>query len=226
MAGRVKIMSRATFSGNIVQPLTENTTAAIKPPPSSIISPTDWTTLLRLEELFPSDQPLEVDIGCGKGRFLTTRARACPDTNFLGIDRLLRRLHKVERKIQRQQLSNVRLLRIEARYAVTYLLPPASVSVFYVFFPDPWPKRRHHKRRLLTPGFLDALDRTLVTDGQIHLVTDDLGYLTEIRRLYRADARFTDIPAFEPQPEERTEFERIFREQAQPIGRCSFAKRT
>ncbi|NTW37180.1 MAG: methyltransferase domain-containing protein, partial [Syntrophobacteraceae bacterium] len=86
-------------------------------------------------------------MGCGKGRFLSLRAAANPGVNFLGVDRQTGRLEKTERKCRRLGLRNVRLLRAEAGDVLSRRLPPESVSGFYLFFPAPWPKRRHHPRR-------------------------------------------------------------------------------
>ena len=191
---------------------------------TSIITPESWTQLLPLEKIFDPCKPLEIDAGCGKGRFLVARAKSHTDINFLGIDRQLSRLYKVDKKIIREGLNNVRLLQIEASYAVQHLLPPETVSSFYIFFPDPWPKKRHHKRRLLTPSFLDALHGTLKPSGHIHIATDNLDYFEKICDLFSKDTRFKTEPSFEPNEEERTNFELVFTEQNAPIGRCSFRK--
>ena len=183
----------------------------------------DWVHPLPIESLFPEPHPIEVDLGCGKGRFLLARAAAKPDTNFLGIDRMLRRIRKVDRKAVRAGLNNVRLLRIEGYYATVYLLPPRSVRAFYIFFPDPWPKARHHKNRLFDAQFLDALDRTLVADGIVHVATDHLPYFEDIAALLDRDPRFTPTDPFVPEEEEKTDFELLFRDQ--PIGRCSVRRR-
>lgn len=174
------------------------------------IFPDDWLHPLPLERLYPASQPVEVDVGCGKGRFLLARAAAHPEINFLGIDRMLRRLRKVDRKAVRQGLANVRLLRCEAHYAVTYLLPAHAISTFYVFFPDPWPKKRHAHHRLFDPTFMDALHRTLVPGGAVHFATDHQPYFAAVREIVAADARFEFCPPFEPAPQERTDFELIF----------------
>jgi tRNA (guanine-N7-)-methyltransferase len=194
------------------------------PPATAILTPTDWTRPLVLDDIFKQDRPVEVDLGCGKGRFITARAKSHPDTNFLGVDRLLARLLRTDRKILEANLSNIRLLRIEVSYAVEYLLPRSSVSVFYVFFPDPWPKRRHHRRRLFTPSFLNALHRTLVPNGLIHVASDHAEYLESIQRLLDEADGFEEVPAFEPAEDERTEFETIFIRQQARIGRHSFRR--
>ncbi|MFC1462943.1 tRNA (guanosine(46)-N7)-methyltransferase TrmB, partial [Verrucomicrobiota bacterium] len=177
---------------------------------TAIIAPDSWTCVLPLDKLFDAAKPLEVDVGCGKGRFILSRAVSHPDASYLGIDRLLARLRIVDKRIQRRGLDNVRLLRIEASYAIEHLLPPASVTTFYVQFPDPWPKRRHHRRRLFSPPILDAIHRTLVTGGKIHLVTDHTQYFEVINEIFTSDPRFNQTETFEPDDEERTNFELIF----------------
>ena len=186
--------------------------------------PTDWIAPAKVEDIFPrSERPVEVDVGCGKGRFLLARARHHPNVNFLGIERLLGRLRKVERKVSRAQLDNVRLLRCEASYAVRYLLPTAAITTYYIFFPDPWPKARHHDHRLFSADFLSALARTLVSGGQVHLATDHEPYFLEIQDLLRLDHRFESVPPFEPIEEERTDFELAFLGR-RTIFRASFRK--
>jgi tRNA (guanine-N7-)-methyltransferase len=168
--------------------------------------------------------PLEVDIGCGKGRFLLARASRFPGTNWLGVDRLLGRLRKIERKAMRAGQSNLRLLRFDAYYTVTYLVPALSVSNYYVFFPDPWPKVRHHRHRLFNTVFMDALFRTLRPGGMAHVATDHLPYFGEIARIIGEDARFEIAPVLLPEESERTDFELLFRG-TKTLGRISFRKR-
>jgi tRNA (guanine-N(7)-)-methyltransferase len=180
--------------------------------PSAIcVTPATWTAPIAPEVLFARRAPLEVDLGCGKGRFLLAHAARCPEVNVLGIDRLLVRLRKVERRVVRARLTNVRLLRVEASYAVTNLLPPDSVSTIYIFFPDPWPKRRHHRRRLIQPAFLDRLRVVLRHDGCVHIATDDMDYFTHIQRCFDASPAYVTAAVFEPTEDERTDFERTFR---------------
>jgi tRNA (guanine-N7-)-methyltransferase len=191
---------------------------------SAVIHPQTWTEVLPLHDLFPPGRPLEVDVGCGKGRFLVARAGAHPGTDFLGVDRLLRRIQKADRKIALAELANVRLLRVEASYAIRFLLPALSVTTYYVFFPDPWPKRRHHRRRLFTPGLIADFHRTLLPGGTVHVSTDHVGYLGEISALVDGDPRFIRASPFIPSEDEVTEFERIFRRQGLDVSRLSFQK--
>jgi len=191
---------------------------------SAIFSPESWTAFLPFEKIFPTSSPLEVEIGCGKGRFLTARASAHTATNFLGIDKLLKRLRKTDKKIAKAGLTNVRLIKIDAVYAFEKLLPESSVSTLYIFFPDPWPKRRHHRRRLFSPEFMDSLCKVIVQGGGIYLATDHIEYSEWIRKLFDKDPRFTEIPHFEPEEHERTEFETLFIAQGARIARLGFKK--
>ncbi len=167
-------------------------------------------------------RPLEIEIGCGNGRFLAARAARNPGTDYLGIERLLGRVRKLDKKAIRLGLDNLRILRLEAFYTFHYLLPRHGVRTVYVFFPDPWPKRRHHERRLFSPLFLDALWARLEIGGAIQIATDHPDYFTEIRARFAADSRFAEIPAMTRTDEEQTDFERLFRSQGLPIGACAY----
>ncbi|MCK5850267.1 MAG: tRNA (guanosine(46)-N7)-methyltransferase TrmB [Kiritimatiellae bacterium] len=193
-------------------------------PSSAIISLKNWATPLVLDDFFNMDLPLEVDLGCGKGRFIMARATRYPNTNFIGVDRMLMRLRKVNKKIDRAGTSNIRLLRIEASYAMQYLLPPSTVSMFHILFPDPWPKRRHHKNRLFNEKLLDALHSLLKPSGLIHIATDHLEYFEEIIKLFEADSRFSQEPAEEPPEDERTDFEILFTGKGKQTNRAWFRK--
>ena len=191
--------------------------------PSTRILPDDWLNPLPLDSYFPKKQPVEIDLGCGKGRFLLARAKNHPDVNFLGIDRMLRRIRKIDNRLRRRGDDNVRLLRMEAFYATAYLIPPAAIRAFYIFHPDPWPKKRHAEHRLFSATFLDALYRTLEPGGCVHVATDHIPYYEEIRAVFLRDPRFEEIEAFTPIDEERTDFELWYLDKG-PIGRCSFRK--
>ncbi|HMO05916.1 MAG TPA: tRNA (guanosine(46)-N7)-methyltransferase TrmB [Kiritimatiellia bacterium] len=185
--------------------------------------PEDWLNPVDLVAVFGRPGPVHVDLGCGKGRFLMARAAAFPGVNFLGIDRMLRRIRKNDNKARRLGLANIRLMRIEGYYAVSYLLPPAAIDTYFILFPDPWPKKKHHDHRLFNPRFVDALHRTLKPGGVVHLATDHWPYFEEIAAILRADARFTETEPFVPTPEERTDFELWYIDK-KPIGRCSFIR--
>jgi len=167
-------------------------------------------------------RPLEVDLGCGKGRFLLAHAQKNPGTDFLGIDRMLRRIRKVDNRARRLDLANIRLLRCEGYYAVAHLLPPASVDTCYIFFPDPWPKARHEANRLFNPTFLDALCRVLKPGGILHFATDHLPYFDVVADVLDHDPRLEAVDPFVPPPDEQTDFELYFAgREGKPIGRRS-----
>jgi tRNA (guanine-N7-)-methyltransferase len=179
---------------------------------------------LPLRAMFPSAQPLEVDIGCGNGTFLAAMAARHPERNFIGIERLAGRVRKSCRRLQRQGLANVRVLRLETAYAVRHTLPAATVSVFHLAFPDPWPKRRHHRRRLVQPEFLDAVHRALEPGGEVRITTDDAPYFKWIETVCGERADFAQ-EAWEPGDDyPQTDFERIFRAQDLPIYRLLLRK--
>ena len=184
----------------------------------------EWLGPLRVRELFAQPgRRLEVDLGCGKGRFLLARAAKAPETNFLGIDRMLRRIRKVDNRARRLDRENIRLMRVEGYYAVAYLLPPASVDAYYIFFPDPWPKAKHEGHRLFNKLFLDALHRTLADQGVAHIATDHLPYFEQLSEIFAGDLRFASIPPFVPPEDEQTDFERYYIA-SKPIGRLSVRK--
>lgn len=191
---------------------------------SAMVVPPSWTQPLPVRELFDQPRPLVLDVGCGKGRFLAMRASRDPERNYLGIERQLVRVRKVAKKIQRMELLNARVIRVEASYAVEYMLPEHSVAEMFVFFPDPWPKARHHKRRMFRPDFLDTLDRIFVPGGAVHVATDHSEYYHVIRDLLTADPRFEPCDIVEPADDERTEFELLFTGKGHPVYRCSFAR--
>lgn len=174
--------------------------------------------------LFGRSAPLEVDLGCGRGRFLVARAAAHPDRNFLGIDRVLLRLRKLDRRAYDAGLTNVRLLRGDAPQLLRDHLPPQSIDTCYVFFPDPWPKRRHHGRRLVAPAFIELVSRLLAPGGVIHMATDHQDYYRAMRRAWDVDPRFEPVTPYVPPDNEETDFGLIFRTQGLAVGRCSYRR--
>ena len=175
------------------------------------------------ESCFPIPRPLEIDLGCGRGRFLLAHARLHPQVNFLGIDRSLIRLKKIDRRAAAAGLANVRLIHGEAA-TILPRLPAGAVTAYYVFFPDPWPKRRHHPRRLVSPGFIDLVFQTLRPGGIINLCTDHPDYFSAIMTAWKVDRRFAPVAPYVPSDDEETDFGMLFRAQNLPVNRCSFRK--
>jgi tRNA (guanine-N7-)-methyltransferase len=186
--------------------------------PEQYLDPIDFRSRFAQPE-----RPFEIDLGCGKGRFLMARARKFPETNYLGIDRQLGRITRIDRKARRAGLHNIRLLRLDGYYTVTFLMPPVSVDTYYVFYPDPWPKGKHHHNRLFNAPFMDAIARTLKPGGKIHASTDHLPYFAQIHKLLQADSRFEETEAFVPAGDETSDFELMFAHKTP--GRCSFIRK-
>lgn len=190
-----------------------------------LYTPPTWFQLLDWSAVFGNANPIEIDLGCGDGTFLVNRAAKHPDRNFLGVERLLGRARKADRKAQRLALTNVRLLRIESSYAVGFLFPPGSVSVIHILFPDPWPKKRHHKRRLLQVEFALSLAKTLVAGGEVRFATDHAEYFEEAVAAFRESGIWVEFPLPEPAADERTDFETEFVREGRTIQRIGFRTR-
>jgi tRNA (guanine-N7-)-methyltransferase len=171
------------------------TKQSVRTPFAAEYVPQDYFKPLDLNSVFPRAAPLEVDVGCGDGSFLTALAKQNPQRNFLGVERLFGRVRSVCRKIAQQNLNNVRILRIESSYALAHLLPANSVAVFYLLFPDPWPKRRHQRRRIVTKEFLGSVHRALARGGLFMIATDERNYFDEICRLLKQVKGFVTCAA-------------------------------
>jgi tRNA (guanine-N7-)-methyltransferase len=172
----------------------------------------DWASI------FGREGPLDVDIGFGKGEFLLALSERQPHVNYVGIEYSRKRLLKLRDKIIRQDRPNVRLAFGEASSLVGRLFAPGTVRAFTLNFPDPWPKRRHAKRRLVTRAFGEVLNRALAPKGLLTLATDYLPYAEQMRE------ELCLVPGLSPQfgeggfssfPPDRVEtlYERRFREE-------------
>lgn len=149
-------------------------------PFSHEIYPDDWFTKLNLQDAFGNDHPVELDLGCGDGSFLVQMAAEFPERNFLGVERLLGRVRKVCRKADRLGLKNVRLIRIDSNYAIHWLLPRESFSRIHFLCPDPWPKKKHARRRQMCQmPFLEHLHSLLKPEGELLFKTDSPEYFAE-----------------------------------------------
>jgi len=124
--------------------------------------------------------PLVVEIGFGRGEFLLDAAARAPRVAHVGVEYSFKRVLKLARRLARTPLRNIRLLELRAELLVEELLPPGSVCVFWINFPDPWPKKRHARRRLLQPAFVSSLAHRLVPGGRLEIATDDTAYAEQI----------------------------------------------
>jgi tRNA (guanine-N7-)-methyltransferase len=170
----------------------------------SIVEPLD------LAELFQKPQPLEVEIGCGDASFLIEYARRNPEKNFIGVERLLGRIKKLDRKGRRAALANLRGVRIESSYFLHYLLPPRSAVALHIHFPDPWPKKKHRKYRLISGKFPALARAALAPGGVVYLRTDDADYFRQMTEVFAASADFQQVETPVELAEFLTDFEREF----------------
>jgi tRNA (guanine-N7-)-methyltransferase len=172
--------------------------------------------------------PIELEIGCGNGRFIAARATKNPDQPYLAVERMMERLRRCSRKAtngENGELKNLDFIRVEAGRFVRDLLPDHCVKAMYLFFPDPWPKRRHHKNRFFQREMCDVLNRIFVPGGIMYISTDHEEYFKEMYKYLSEDARFEEIAPLIRAEDEQTDFERLFLSKGDPIYHCAFQLR-
>ncbi|MBP7587706.1 MAG: hypothetical protein KBA72_07115 [Thermoanaerobaculia bacterium] len=165
-------------------------------------------------------EPWEVEIGFGKGRYLLRRAALEPAGRFLGIEIAGEYFRLVARRVARRRLANVVLLEGEAQYLAGAVLPRGFASTVHVYFPDPWPKLRHHRRRLFAPDSLDLVQGLLAPGGRLCFATDFLAYGEQVRELLESHPG-TQVTVHEgPWPDgARTNYEAKYIVEGRPILR-------
>jgi len=156
----------------------------------------------------PDALPLEIDIGCHKGTFLVAMAQLHPERNFIGIEMQFKRVEGTRKKIERLALPNATVVRGEGLASLRNL-PARCADYIHVLFPDPWPKRRHHVRRLVQPEFLAECARILPPGGHLRLVTDDKNYATAMQETAAEAPDFVKVPIDE-RDYPPTEFQKKF----------------
>jgi tRNA (guanine-N7-)-methyltransferase len=177
---------------------------------------------LNLEELFPKFRPLEVELGCGDASFLVECARRNPKKNFIGVERLLGRISKLDRKGRRAGLANLRGVRIESSYFLQHLLPPHSAVALHIYFPDPWPKKKHRRHRLIAGNFPALARAALAPGGAVYLRTDDTDYFQQMTEVFGADESFQKMETPAELAEITTDFERDFNSKGIQTLRAAF----
>ena len=176
-------------------------------------------------EIFGRTAPVDIEIGSGKGRFLLELAAMRPDRDILAVERAGKYHRLCCDRAAKRGIANVRLLRTSAEDLLFRLLRPESVENIYILFPDPWPKKRHHKRRLIKAEVVAALHRALVPGGRLLVKTDHPGYAEVISEVLAGAAGFTMLDpeeAFEGLP--LTGFEHKYRVEGRPIHPYALAK--
>lgn len=165
---------------------------------------------IELNRLFTTNQTLEIELGSGDGSFLVEYAQRRPDRNFIGIERLLGRIRKLERKGRQAGLRNLRALRIESAYFLEYLLPAHSAAALHIYFPDPWPKRKHRRHRLINERFPVLARQALVPGGTVYLRTDDADYFRQMLEVHQSSPWFRPCETPVELAGLQTDFERDF----------------
>lgn len=185
---------------------------------NAIEPPLDWRAV------FGNTHPVEIEVGIGKGTLLRRLAAAAPDCNFVGIERALRYLRVAAHRVARDRQANIRLVRTDALYFIDKFVPDASVAVFHIYFSDPWPKKRHAKRRLFQAPAIRLLESRTAPGGLIRIRTDVDWYYATIVELFERETRLAVVgkgilAADALPPEMQTNFEIKYR----ATGKAIFA---
>jgi tRNA (guanine-N7-)-methyltransferase len=180
---------------------------------------------LSSREVFGRAVPLEVELGAGKGRFLLEWAAAHPEIGIVGAERVRTYLQMAALRGVRKGLSNVRLVHTTAEDLLFRCLCEGSVAAFHVYFPDPWPKKRHHKRRFFRPSNVARLAEVLEPGGLLRVKTDHEGYASVIVQVVAGEPRLVPVPgdeAFEGIP--ATGFEIKYAREGRPVTRLAYRR--
>ena len=160
----------------------------IKEFPEIILDPQKWAGKVVFGDIFGRMTPVHIEVGSGRGTFLVNQARCEPQANFIGIEWASRYFRLAVDRIGRWNLTNVRIIRTDAARFIAECVPDSSVDCFHIYFPDPWPKKRHHKRRFFNVTNTDHLIRCLKPCGTIRVATDYAEYVEQIKSVLAARA--------------------------------------
>lgn len=172
--------------------------------------------------LFGKAGPFEIEIGCGKGNFLVEYGERHPDLALLGVEKEPEIAFLAARRLaKRDHLPHARVLLGDAFHFFRDYLADGSVSAFHMYFPDPWPKKRHHKYRLMGPAFMEQVHRVAAPGAPFRWGTDHAGYDAEARALFAATPWLETVDPDAPPTEGiMTNFEKKYRKAGKPIYRC------
>lgn len=203
----------------------------LKDYPSVALKPEDLDGRIDFVQIFGRRSPVQIEIGTGRATFLLNQAMAQPELNFLGIEWARKYYRYAVDRIGRWALKNVRIIRTDAAHFLTNFVPDSSVECFHIYFPDPWPKKRHHKRRFLAPANLEQLLRCLTPTGTIRIATDHAQYFEQIQQvLTTQNDRLEKIEFFPTVGADEgewvgTNFERKYLKEQRPIYTIAVRKK-
>ena len=194
-----------------------------------LLEPPDAPAFLNWQVIFGNCHPVVVEVGFGKGLFLLTAAQACPAVNFLGIEILRKYQLYTATRLAKRGLGNVRLVKADARDFLRDRVPAGSLQAIHVYFPDPWWKKRHLKRRVFTADFAAQCQRTLRPGGRLYIVSDVEEYFSLITELIKESTRLKLLPPAEIKPPSHdldylTNFERKYRKEGRSVYRRVYEK--
>lgn len=183
----------------------------------------DWKTI------FGNDHPLKIDIGFGGGGFLLEMAIREPECNFVGLDMYHKGIRKIITRINKLMIQNIRIVYGDARGKIPFIFKEGELRAIYINFPDPWPKKRHSKRRLIKPAFVKLLSDKLEPGGKIHVATDHESYAEEILFYFESEDSLnneTDLAEFRSDRDNfpKTKYEKAFLKAGQKILYFDFVK--
>ncbi|MCF6227238.1 MAG: tRNA (guanosine(46)-N7)-methyltransferase TrmB [Planctomycetes bacterium] len=179
-----------------------------------------------LPDVFGNDNPVELELGIGKGRFLIQQAELRPDVNFIGVEWANRYFNLVTERAAKRGLKNIRILRDDAFHTVDKTLVAESLSALHIYFPDPWPKARHLKRRLIQPPFARIAARLVKDNCEVLLATDHEDYAVQMEQVFLDDPDFeqTFRAIGDEAPKGVTNWEVKFREEGRIIHKYRFRR--
>ncbi len=165
-------------------------------PDTHLLNVTDEAGKLDFRTIFGNDHPLELEIGSGKGTFLLAISEAKPQTNFIGIEWAREYALFAADRMRRRSRDNVRVVHGEASWWLRCHVPDNSLQALHIYFPDPWPKTRHHKRRLIQVPFIKDVHRILAPGGKLRLVTDHADYFAHMQAVLK-EQTWLDLVEFD-----------------------------
>lgn len=185
----------------------------------------DLTAPLDLDAMFGRSAPVELEIGAGRGDFIIEYAAAQPDLNLIAVERKLVILRKIVSKVQRAGAANVQVLNVEVRHFLREYMRPETLRAVHVYFPDPWPKKRHeHRRLMVAPENIELILSRIEKGGFLHFRTDVPDYFAITKALLDAHAHLQEIAPPAELTRIKTGYENRFERHGVPTYAASYAK--